>query len=109
MPVTFAAEPGPGQQRLVSVSPQAAFDLARAALLACGATDEVATCVADHVVDAELSGHASHGLRQIPAYFARSGQPGCDLTVSPTVITRRGAVTSIDGCSGLGHPALRLA
>jgi LDH2 family malate/lactate/ureidoglycolate dehydrogenase len=71
--------------------------------------DEVATCVAEHVVDAELAGHPSHGLRQIPLYCTRSGQPGFDLSATPAVLARRGALTSIDGCSGLGHPALRLA
>jgi LDH2 family malate/lactate/ureidoglycolate dehydrogenase len=104
-----APEPESGRQRLVRLPLEAAFELARAALRASGATDEVATCVAEHVVDAERAGHPSHGLRQVPGYCARAGQPGCDLTVSPAVVARRGAVTHIDGRCGLGHPALRLA
>jgi LDH2 family malate/lactate/ureidoglycolate dehydrogenase len=104
-----APDPAPGPHRLVRLPADAAFELARAALCAAGATDEIATCVAEHVVDAERAGHPSHGLRQIPDYCARAGQPGCDLTMSPAVVAQRGAVTRIDGRGGLGHPALRLA
>jgi LDH2 family malate/lactate/ureidoglycolate dehydrogenase len=87
----------------------AAIELARAALLGAGARDEVAGLVAEHVVDAELAGHPSHGLRQVPVYCAAAGEPGTDLTATPHVVSATAALTSIDAGQGLGHPALALA
>jgi LDH2 family malate/lactate/ureidoglycolate dehydrogenase len=83
--------------------------LAERALLASGALAEVAELVAAHVVDAELAGHPSHGLRQIPVYCANAGSPGNDLTVLPEITDQTQSLTTIDAHAGLGHPALALA
>ena len=83
--------------------------LAACALLASGALAEVAEVVAAHVVDAELAGHPSHGLRQIPIYCANAGSPGNDLTVWPEIVDQTQSLTTVDAHAGLGHPALALA
>jgi LDH2 family malate/lactate/ureidoglycolate dehydrogenase len=86
-----------------------AMALARDALLGAGATRSVADVVAEHAVDAELAGHPSHGLRQIPRYCASAGEPGNDLTAVPRIVRRTPSLTTIDAEQGLGHPALALA
>jgi LDH2 family malate/lactate/ureidoglycolate dehydrogenase len=86
-----------------------ALVLARDALLGAGATSAVANLVAEHAVDAELAGHPSHGLRQIPRYCASAGEPGNDLAAVPRVVRQTPALTTIDAEQGLGHAALALA
>lgn len=80
--------------------------LASAALLAAGAAYDTAAAVAAHVVEAELAGHPSHGLRQVPVYCAKAGRPGCDLQAKPRVTRRRPTLTTIDAAGGLGYLAL---
>jgi LDH2 family malate/lactate/ureidoglycolate dehydrogenase len=69
----------------------------------------MAEAVADHVIESELAGHPSHGLRLVPRYCAAAGSPGVDLAAQPCVVGRRGAVTSIDAMGGLGYLALAMA
>ena len=83
--------------------------LAWAALIRAGATEACADTVADHVVEAELAGHPSHGLRLIPAYCQSAGSPGFDLATEPSVAARRGAATTVDARGGLGYRAVALA
>ena len=91
------------------LSAEEAGSLARRALTAAGATMAVADAVSRHAIEAELAGHPSHGLRLIPVYCAGSGGPGVDLTAEPRVVSRDGAVTTIDADRGLGHLAMALA
>jgi len=86
-----------------------AGSLARRALIAAGATGAVADAVSRHAIEAELAGHPSHGLRLIPGYCAGSGAPGADLAAEPRVVSRAGAVTTIDAGGGLGHLAMAMA
>jgi LDH2 family malate/lactate/ureidoglycolate dehydrogenase len=102
--MTGAAQPA--GTRLSAAEAQA---LASAALITAGAADDVAEAVAAHLVEAELAGHPSHGLRQIPVYCANAGRPGCDLRARPRVTARRPALTTIDAGGGLGYLALTLA
>jgi LDH2 family malate/lactate/ureidoglycolate dehydrogenase len=91
------------------LSPAEAKQLVEQALLRWGATARVADCVADHLVDAELAGHPSHGIRQMIRYHGLVERGECDLRVEPVVLSRSGAVTRIDGGGGMGHPAAALA
>jgi uncharacterized oxidoreductase len=74
-----------------------------------GTPPAAATLVADHLVDAELAGHASHGLIRLDQYCedARSGMVLPAAT--PRVAQRHGAVALIDGGRGWGPPAAQLA
>ena len=100
------AEPGESTVHLAVAEAQA---LAANSLLNAGALADVAELVATHVVDAELAGHPSHGLRQIPLYCANAGAPGNDLTVTPEIIAQTPVLTTVDAREGLGHPALAAA
>jgi LDH2 family malate/lactate/ureidoglycolate dehydrogenase len=74
-----------------------------------GATPAVARCVAEHLVESDLSGHPSHGVRQLPGYREMIASGECDMGAEPEVTGRTGAVTRIDGRSGMGQPAMALA
>src|SRR5271155_1764457 len=91
------------------LSAEEAGSLARRALIAAGATVAVADAISRHAVEAELAGHPSHGLRLIPVYCAGSGGPGLALAAEPRVVSRNGAVTTIDAARGLGHLAMAMA
>ena len=91
------------------IDPEVARQQTAAALRSWGATRAVAACVADHLVDADRSGHPSHGLRQLLRYRAQAASGELDLTREPSVLHRSGIATTIDAAGGLGHPALALA
>lgn len=88
---------------------ESAKTIARDALAASGATDATAACVATHVVEAELAGHPSHGLRLIPGYCEHAGTDGCLLDSEPQLIERQSALSLVDAHGGLGYRALELA
>jgi len=98
--------PGQGFEEL---EPAAAITLAEVALSRSGASGPNAICVAKHVVEAELAGHPSHGLRLIPQYCDRAGADGNKLDVEPTTVEVTGALSVVDAHGGLGYPALELA
>jgi LDH2 family malate/lactate/ureidoglycolate dehydrogenase len=79
------------------------------ALRSWGATPAVARCIAEHLVESDLSGHPSHGVGQLPGYRELIASGECDITVEPEVVERTGAVTRIDARSGMGQPAMALA
>ena len=97
------------QRTATQLTAARARTLVRDAMAAAGAAPQVADAVADHVVEAELAGHPSHGLRQVPGYCASSGRPGFDLRALPTIMARRPAVATIDAGGGLGYLALAMA
>ena len=66
-------------------------------LVAAGASDEEAAIVARHSVGANLTGHDSHGIIQIPTYIDRIGKghivPGAPIEV----VSESPTTTVIDG------------
>lgn len=100
---------------MATPSPRDGFDaldvgeatrLAELALTNAGASSSNAVCVAKHLVDAELAGHPSHGLRLVPRYCELAGSDGHKLDAVPHVIERRGALSVVDAGGGLGYEAL---
>lgn len=86
-----------------------AFARTYAHLLAWGTSPASARCVAEHLIESELTGHPSHGLRQLLRYQTLIDTKQCDPGADPTVIFRSGPVAKIDGGGGFGHPAMHLA
>src|SRR6266404_10001911 len=67
---------------------------------AAGSSPEEATLIADHLVEANLVGHDSHGVIRIKKYidWARAGQVLPNRHVD--VVTERGAALLLDGGFG---------
>ena len=83
--------------------------LAELALTSAGASSSNAACIAKHLVDAELAGHPSHGLRLLPRYCELAGTDGHKLDAVPRIVDVRGALSVVDAAGGLGYTALELA
>jgi uncharacterized oxidoreductase len=83
--------------------------LAQRAVRALGATERTAQIVAGSLVEANLVGHDSHGVRRLPAYaaFVRAGQIRPDA--EPHAGPPQGATAVVDGALGFGQPAAALA
>ena len=72
-------------------------------LQAAGANDEEATIVSRHSIAANLAGHDSHGIIQIPHYIAQI-QRGDLVPGAPFKITQESATTTVvDGNWGFGY------
>jgi LDH2 family malate/lactate/ureidoglycolate dehydrogenase len=98
--------PGGGFETL---DPGGATRLAELALVGAGASPANAACIAKHLIDAELAGHPSHGLRLVPRYCEIAGTDGSKLDAVPQIVAASGSLTVIDAASGLGYAALELA
>jgi hydroxycarboxylate dehydrogenase B len=92
-----------------TLSPPEARTLVTGALRRWGASLDAADIVAAHLVDADLSGHPSHGIRQMIRYRDLIARGECDIRAEPVVSRSDGALLVIDGRSGFGHPAMALA
>lgn len=70
---------------------------------ALGARPEDARRVGAALVDADLCGHRSHGVRQLPYYAdqVRSGE--IDVTSRPEILDDSGMLVTVDGHCGFGH------
>lgn len=91
----------------MQLTSEAAQTLLEDALTRWGASNRVARCVAQHLVETEQSGHPSHGIRQILRYRQQALDGICDLSAEPSLLRSEGSVSSIDCNRGLGHLALQ--
>jgi LDH2 family malate/lactate/ureidoglycolate dehydrogenase len=83
--------------------------IARAVLEHAGAPPPTAAVVADSLVEANLLGHDSHGVRRLVPYleFVRDGTIVPDA--EPALAGGRGATAVVEGNRGFGQLAARLA
>jgi uncharacterized oxidoreductase len=68
-----------------------------------GATRVVAAEVAEHLVEANLKGHDSHGVGMIPAYIRNIRAGHLDVHAHAQVARNSGAVILVDGQFGFGQ------
>lgn len=83
--------------------------LAAGVVAALGTPEDLAQTVADSLAEANLAGHDSHGIVQLPGYASqvRSGQ--VHPAARPEVTRRRGATAKVSAGRGWGQPAARIA
>ena len=81
----------------------------RAIFTAAGATAENAEIVTHSLVDANLTGHDSHGVIRIPHYVKEIHDRRLDPKGSPTVIRETGATAVLDGAATFGQVGSRVA
>jgi LDH2 family malate/lactate/ureidoglycolate dehydrogenase len=84
-------------------------ELARAVLERAGAPPATARTVADSLVEANLRGHDSHGVRRLVPYTRAIRDGHVDPAGVPEFVRSRGAVAIVDGRRGFGQLAARLA
>lgn len=83
--------------------------LAVRVLSAAGAEEADARVVADHLVDANLSGHDSHGIGMLPHYVRAIVAGVLDPRAHADVEDRGGPVLAVDGRRGFGQVVAREA
>ena len=84
------------------VDAQTATDLVAAALTGAGAADEPAQLQASHLVEAELRGHPSHGLRRLPTLVGRIRAGLLEPDAQPTFSWGAASALLVDGNLGFG-------
>ncbi|MFI8418458.1 malate/lactate/ureidoglycolate dehydrogenase [Serratia sp. NPDC078593] len=68
-----------------------------------GSSVREAELVAEHLVQANMAGHDSHGVGQIPGYMASMGQGQLKLNVHARLVKDAGTVLTLDGGKGFGQ------
>lgn len=71
--------------------------------VAAGSAEAEARAVADHLVDANLKGHDSHGVGMIPAYVSNIRNGLLQPAAQAEVVRDKGAVLLVDGGMGFGQ------
>ena len=72
-----------------------------------GTRDADAHDMARQIVDSELAGHESHGMRRLPEYVDRAASGHADPMAEITIDIDTGSLVRVDGNRGFGHLVLR--
>ncbi len=84
-------------------------DVAARILAAAGASESNARIVGDHLADANMTGHDSHGLIRVPQYVADIREGHRQPAAEPEVVAESGALLRIDGHHSFGQVVARFA
>ena len=77
--------------------------ISRELLVAAGTPEEHAALVADHLADANLAGHDSHGFIRIIQYLNDIAEGIVEPKGQPQVISDSGAIARVDGSGTFGQ------
>jgi uncharacterized oxidoreductase len=94
---------------LTRFAPERLRAFAAACLSAYGCADATAASVADHLVEAEMRGFASHGVMRLSQYAEQARDGVFDPAGRPVLTQAAGGGALVDGGGGFGMPALDLA
>ena len=72
-------------------------------LCAAGASEKHADTVANHLADANLAGHDSHGLIRIPQYLTEIKEGRLDPIAQPEVVNQSPGMAQINGNATFGQ------
>lgn len=97
----------PPDARGVALAPEPLRSAVAAVLAADGADPAVARLIADHLVDADLADHASHGVYRLTEYHQACMSGQIDAAARPQITDDGGATMMVDGRRGFGHLAMR--
>lgn len=90
----------------VRLAPSELHAVARALLEATGTPGAIATRVAEILVNADLAGHPSHGVRRLPEYLEAVDRGAIVVGAEPVVVRETPATAVMDAGRGWGHWAL---
>ena len=77
--------------------------VSQAVLRAAGAPEGHARIVGEHLADANLAGHDSHGFIRIPQYVQRINEGLLDATAEPEVIRETPGMAQVNGHATFGQ------
>ncbi|MBI1244951.1 MAG: malate/lactate/ureidoglycolate dehydrogenase [Alphaproteobacteria bacterium] len=93
----------------IAISPEKLRSLAVAICRAAGSADEEARVVAENLVDANLTGHDSHGVGMLPIYIDAVRRGVLKLGMKPKVVSETVATLVVDGQHGYGQTIMKAA
>lgn len=93
----------------VTIRPARARDLVADIARASGSPDAEARGLAENLVDANLTGHDSHGVSMLPLYLDMVRAGTMKLGASPSVVAETAATLTIDGNRGYGQTIMAQA
>jgi hydroxycarboxylate dehydrogenase B len=76
---------------------------------ALGTPADIAEEVARHLVNANLSGHDSHGVMRLPQYAGQVERKELAPAARPSIVRENGSAAVVDAQRGFGHYATRFA
>ena len=91
------------------VAPARLEAIVRSLLIAAGASEANADCVAESLVSANLAGHDSHGVQKLPSYVRDIRKGSLQPAAEPRVTHESGSAAMIDGMATFGHVGARLS
>ncbi len=95
---------------MISVSGEAIFEAVREVFLSLGVPLDGADWIAECLVDADLSGHPSHGVYRVSEYYRACRAGNVDPRAKPLIVDARSSNTlMIDGAGGFGQIVGRYA
>lgn len=74
-----------------------------------GCDEKEAEIVSDHLIEANLAGHDSHGVGMLPMYGAQVKDGNLVPNQTPDFVQRNGVVSVVDAKKGFGHRMTLLA
>src|SRR5258707_13720547 len=83
--------------------------IARRVFAAAGSAEEEAQIVADHLIEANLKGHDSHGVGMIPSYLRNLAGGKAAANQAGRVVSDSGSIIVYDGERGYGQIVARNA
>ena len=90
-------------EQRIEIDPLLTFT--KALLLKAGARETDATCVAQHLVDANVKGHDSHGVGLLPAYLRHMKDGLVTLDAEDTCLQETAVLLQVDAGGGWGAPS----
>ena len=87
----------------MKIGDKALRDFAAAIIGKAGSDAAEAQTVADHLVEANLKGHDSHGVGMIPTYVANVGAGRLHPNRHATLVSEQGPIAVFDGQMGYGQ------
>lgn len=101
-----------GEAYMPIVKSQQLHSLTRAICRSLGSSDQEGILVAEHLVNANLAGHDSHGVGMLPIYVRCWTEDNLQINQHAKVVKDQGSILVIDGQRGFGqviaHEAMEL-
>lgn len=91
------------------LSPESLHAIAARIIAAGGSSPEEAKTVADHLIDANLMGHDSHGVGMLPHYCRNLAAGSLRPNTEPSIISESDSFSVWDGNGGYGQTVARKA
>jgi uncharacterized oxidoreductase len=94
---------------MLAFRPELLRGIAQTIFAAAGCPAAEAEAIADHLVDANLAGHDSHGVIRILPYVKALKRGVVVAGLTPTVVRQEPALMVLDAANGFGQPAANAA